>query len=72
MAPKFILPAVVQQTSLLAFNSWALDGFLKIFWYYDDQTPMLKSLTPQVGVILGMGSVFLLASIVLAKRWMRS
>lgn len=72
MAPKFIMPTFVQQTSLAAFNSWALDGFLKVFWYYDDQTPILKALAPQIGVILAMGATFLTISIVMARRWLRA
>ena len=72
MAPKFIMPTFVQQTSLVAFNSWALDGFLKVFWYYDDQTPILKALAPQIGVILAMGATFLTISIVMARRWLRA
>ena len=33
MVPRFVMPDFMNTTALFTFNGWALDGYLKIFWY---------------------------------------
>jgi ABC-2 type transport system permease protein len=72
MVPRFLMPAFMDTLSLFTFNGWALDGYLKVFWYEDPNAGLwgfLASLLPQVGVISGMTVVFLLIARLLARRW---
>jgi ABC-2 type transport system permease protein len=72
MVPKFVAPGVFDTTSLFTFNGWALDGYLQIFWHTAPGTSVaaaLGSITPTLGVLLGMTAVFLLIARGLARRW---
>jgi ABC-2 type transport system permease protein len=55
----------LQKFSLVGFNAWALDGYLKVFW----REQPLASLLPQVAVLLGFTALFLLLARQLARRW---
>lgn len=65
MFPRFLMSEVMQQAGLFAFNAWALDGYVKVFW----REAPLAELAPQVGALIGFGVVFLLAARVFARRW---
>lgn len=72
MVPRFIMPDFMETTSLFTFNGWALDGYLKVFWYADPQATFgqfLFSLLPQLAVLSAMAVFFFLAARALARRW---
>lgn len=69
MIPRPFLPEFVQETSKLTFNGWALDGYLKVLWYYDPATPILQTLTWHLTVILLMAAGFLSLATWRARRW---
>jgi ABC-2 type transport system permease protein len=65
MFPRFIMPEGLQKFGLIAFNTWAIDGFTKVFWR---ESPLLN-LWPQVGVLMGCSLIFFVVCRHLAKRW---
>jgi ABC-2 type transport system permease protein len=65
MFPRFLMPESVLRWSLLLFNSWALEGFLKIFW----RGAPVTALWPEVVVLLLSGAVFFFIARRLARRW---
>jgi ABC-2 type transport system permease protein len=65
MFPRFLMSATLQKISLVCFNSWALDGFIKVFWR---DAPVL-ALWPQVAVLAGWTVVFLALARRFARRW---
>jgi ABC-2 type transport system permease protein len=65
MFPRFLMTPAMQKAGLFTFNAWALDGYLKVFWY---EKPLV-SLVPQVSVLIGLTAVFLLIARTLARRW---
>ena len=65
MFPRFLMSESLQKFSLVGFNAWALDGYLKVFW----REQPLASLLPQVAVLLGFTALFLLLARQLARRW---
>ena len=72
MVPRFIMPDFMKTTSLFTFNGWALDGYLKVFWYDDPQATFgqfVVSLLPQLAVLAAMAAVLFLAARMLARRW---
>ncbi len=72
MVPRFIMPDFMETTSLFTFNGWALDGYLKVFWYDDPQATFggfLVSLLPQLAVLAAMAVVLFLVARTLARRW---
>lgn len=72
MIPRFLMPKFMLTASLLTFNGWALDGYLKILWYDDPNATLLQSLArlvPQLAVLAGMTLVFLAIARVMARRW---
>ncbi len=72
MVPRFVMPKFMETTALFTFNGWALDGFLKVFWYGDPQATAaqtLATLVPQLSVLTALAAVFLGASRLLAKQW---
>jgi ABC-2 type transport system permease protein len=68
MFPRFLMSAGMQKLGLFAFNAWALDGYIKVFW----RNARLVELAPQVGVLLGFMAAFLIAARLLARRWERT
>ena len=65
MFPRFLMSAGLQKASLVCFNSWALDGFIKVFW----RDAPVAALWPQVAVLAGWTVVFLAMARQFARRW---
>jgi ABC-2 type transport system permease protein len=65
MFPRFLMSETLQQFSLVGFNAWALDGYLKVFW----REAPLASLAPQVGALLAFTALFLFLARRFARRW---
>ena len=65
MFPRFLMSESLQKISLVGFNAWALDGYLKVFW----REAPLVALAPQLGALLGFTLLFLLLARRLARRW---
>ncbi len=72
MVPRFVMPAFMKHASLFTFNGWALDGYLKVFWYDQPGASLLQSLlslVPQLAVLAALTVLFLVVARVLARRW---
>jgi ABC-2 type transport system permease protein len=72
MVPRFVMPDFMNTTALFTFNGWALDGYLKVFWYDDPAASLgraVVSLLPQLLVLSAAAVVFLLAARLIARRW---
>ena len=72
MVPRFLMPDFMDVTALFTLNGWALDGFLKVFWYDDPKATVAQSifaLAPQLAVLSGITVGFLALARVLARRW---
>lgn len=65
MFPRFLMNETMQQMGLVTFNAWALDGYLKVFWY---DAPLWQ-LWPQVSVLAGLSVVFFGVARRFARRW---
>jgi ABC-2 type transport system permease protein len=72
MVPKFVMPRFMDTASLFTFNGWALNGFLKVFWYGESQAPVataLISVVPEAAMLTALAVAFLALARTLAKRW---
>ncbi len=72
MMPRFIMPDFMDRLALFTFNGWALDGFLKVFWYDDPEATVagsLLALAPQLAVLSLLAVAFLGGARLLARRW---
>jgi len=67
MFPRFLMSEAMQKMGLFAFNAWALDGYIKVFW----RNAKVVELWPQVAVLLAFMAAFLIVARVLARRWER-
>jgi ABC-2 type transport system permease protein len=47
MFPRFLMPELIQRFGLVAFNSWALEGFLDVLWR--DRGPL--ALLPEIALL---------------------
>ena len=65
MFPRFLMSDTLQRASLVGFNAWALDGYLKVFW----REAPLAALLPQVAALLGFTALFLVLARRFARRW---
>ena len=65
MFPRFLMSDGLQRASLVGFNAWALDGYIKVFW----RDVPLAGLLPQVGALIGFTALFLGLARRLARRW---
>jgi ABC-2 type transport system permease protein len=65
MFPRFLMPERLQKASLVLFNSWALDGFINVFW----REAPLTSLVMPVAVLIAWAIVFFLIARQLTRRW---
>jgi ABC-2 type transport system permease protein len=65
MFPRFLMSETMQKVGLVTFNAWALDGYLKVFWY---EQPVW-ALWPQVAVLSGLALVFMCGARLVARRW---
>ncbi|MCR9199483.1 MAG: ABC transporter permease [Planctomycetaceae bacterium] len=69
MIPRPFLPSFVRETSKLTFNGWALDGFLKVLWYYDPDSSIFATLSVHILVILLMAAAFFAIAQWRVRRW---
>jgi ABC-2 type transport system permease protein len=72
MVPRFVMPKFMETAALFTFNGWALDGFLKVFWYNDPRATVaqsLASLVPQIAMLIVLAAVFFGIARTLSKRW---
>ncbi len=72
MIPRFVMPAFMELTSKFTLNGWAIDGFLKIFWYDDPAQGLLQfvsGITLEVSVLCLSALVFLVLARRLAEKW---
>jgi ABC-2 type transport system permease protein len=65
MFPRFLMSETMQKIGLVTFNAWALDGYLKVFWY---ERPLVE-LWSQLAVLSVLTVVFLAVARVFARRW---
>ncbi len=65
MFPRFLMSERLQKASLVLFNSWALDGFINVFW----REAPLTSLVMPVAVLIAWAVVFFFAARQLTRRW---
>jgi hypothetical protein len=65
MFPRFLMPEGLKKLSLVAFNSWALEGFLDVLWR--DLGP--AAVLPEIAVLLGWSALFFVLARRLARRW---
>ena len=77
MFPRFLMSEQLQKFSLVGFNAWALDGYLKVFWR---EAPAARAATSDLRaarlhrVVPGAGAAIreALGGGVTAKRWSTS
>jgi len=65
MFPRFLMPESLQKASLVVFNSWALEGFLDVFWREEP----LSALLPEIGVLLAWTAALFWVARRIARRW---
>lgn len=65
MFPRFMMSETMQKIGRVTFNAWALDGYTKVFW----RQASISALLPEVSVLVGLTTVFLLVARRLARRW---
>jgi ABC-2 type transport system permease protein len=72
MVPRFVMPEFMDTTAKFTFNGWALDGYLKVFWYDDPGQSLassLASIIPEITVLAAATVVFLGLARLMARRW---
>ena len=72
MVPRFVMPSFLDTTAKFTFNGWALDGYLKVFWYDDPTDTMLQTaqrLLPELAMLVATTLVFLTIARLLSRRW---
>jgi ABC-2 type transport system permease protein len=65
MVPRFLMPESMQQIGLALFNTWAIEGFTRVFWR---EEPLQRLIVP-VLVLVGCAAVFFAAALKLTKRF---
>lgn len=65
MFPRFLMTETMQKMGLVTFNTWALDGYLKVFW----REAPLVALWPQVAVLTGVTIVLFGLARLFARKW---
>jgi ABC-2 type transport system permease protein len=65
MFPRVLMTESMQKLGLVTFNAWALDGYLKVFW----RNAPIWQLWPQVLVLTGLATVFMVLARTFARRW---
>jgi ABC-2 type transport system permease protein len=65
MFPRFLMPEGLKKLSLVAFNSWALEGFLDVFW----REAPLGALLPEIAVLLFWAALFFLLARRVARKF---
>ncbi len=72
MMPRFVMPDFMNTIARFTLNGWALDGFLKVFWYGDPEAgvvEMLSSIALETAVLTALAIGFFLIARRLARRW---
>jgi ABC-2 type transport system permease protein len=65
MFPRFLMPDLMRKVGLFTFNSWAIDGYTKVFWRDEPVT----RLGPQVAILISSGLVLFVIARICARRW---
>jgi ABC-2 type transport system permease protein len=65
MFPKFIMSDAMIRVGFFTFNSWAIEGYQKIFWR--DQP--IRSLAPEAAVLVTSEVVLFLLARWFARKW---
>jgi ABC-2 type transport system permease protein len=65
MFPRFLMPDAMQKAGLFTFNSWAIEGFTKVFW----RDEPVRNLGTEVAVLLASGIALFLLARWFARRW---
>lgn len=65
MFPRFLMPDAMKTVGLFTFNSWAIDGYTKVFW----RDEPVSHLGPQVAVLVASGVVLFLLARWFARKW---
>jgi ABC-2 type transport system permease protein len=65
MFPRYLMPVALQKASLVAFNAWALEGFLKVFWREEP----LWTLWPELAVLVLWTVALMALARRLARKW---
>jgi ABC-2 type transport system permease protein len=65
MVPRFFMPKWIQDLGWITPNTWALEGYTRIFWR--DQG--LSSLAVPVGLLLAVGIGGFVVARLLTRRW---
>ncbi len=65
MFPRFLMPESVQRASLVLFNSWAIEGYTRVFWR---EEPLSSLIVPAL-VLTSFGIAFFVIARRLARRW---
>jgi len=65
MFPRFLMPAAMKKAGLFTFNSWAIEGYTKVFW----RDEPVRSLGPQIAVLIVSGVVLFMLARWFARRW---
>jgi ABC-2 type transport system permease protein len=65
MFPKFIMSDAMIRVGYFTFNSWAIEGYQKIFWR--DQP--VSSLAPEAAVLVTSGVVLFLLARWFSRKW---
>ena len=65
MFPRFLMPDAMRKVGFFTFNSWAIDGYTKVFW----RDEPIRQLGPQVAVLLTSGVVLFVLARFFARRW---
>jgi ABC-2 type transport system permease protein len=65
MFPRFLMPESFQKAGLVLFNSWAIEGFTKVFWREEP----LRALWPEVSFLLASALVFFAVARQVTRRW---
>jgi ABC-2 type transport system permease protein len=65
MFPRFLMPDAMRKAGLFTFNSWAIDGYTKVFW----RDLPVTALGPQIAVLLASALALFLLARLFARRW---
>jgi ABC-2 type transport system permease protein len=65
MFPRFLMPEGMRKAGLFTFNSWAIDGYTKVFW----RDEPVAHLGPQVAVLLVSAVMLFVVARLCARRW---
>ncbi|MGA7616747.1 MAG: ABC transporter permease [Thermoanaerobaculia bacterium] len=65
MFPRFLMPEALQKVGLIFFNSWAIEGFTRVFWREEP----LGNLLPDVAVLILSAALFFAIARRFARRW---